>query len=206
MGYIKFFEAFDSDHRAIYCDLSNKIFEDHDSCKTIKRKRIVGSNSTNIEGQNYIEYIYIYQHMQHQNIFQRLEELLHKTRSRLPQNKSAIDKLNEIDKFITITMLKVEMQQCKKKDQVLWTPKVYQLNLQIPAEKRSNEIKRKMDDTNIAFIESNSSGLNASLQYAIKEHNIICKNSIQNKNEYLENLVKDLQERTNSEHVTIKQI
>jgi hypothetical protein len=154
MGYIWFYEAFDSDHRAIYCDLSNKIFEEGDRDETSQREIMVSSNSTNIEGQNYIESIY--QQMQHHNIFERSKALLHKTRNQLPQNESAIDALNEIDKFITIT-----------------------------------------NDTR---------GLNASLQYAIKEHNKLCKNNTNDRNEYMEKLVEDLRERNNSKHVTIKQI
>jgi hypothetical protein len=53
VGYVKFHEGFDSDHRAIFCDLSKDIM--------LKQRqpqeqliRLVGTNSTNTEGTNYV--------------------------------------------------------------------------------------------------------------------------------------------------------
>jgi hypothetical protein len=43
-GYVRFHEALDSDHRAIFCDISNNIFKTHIPDK-VEQIRMVGSNS-----------------------------------------------------------------------------------------------------------------------------------------------------------------
>jgi hypothetical protein len=55
---MKFHECFDSDHRGIFCDLSKEILNIKEVLPNLDRVRIVGSNSTNKEGEKYIRYIY----------------------------------------------------------------------------------------------------------------------------------------------------
>jgi hypothetical protein len=56
-GYVRFNDGFDSDHRAIFCDISHEIITDTTMLRD-KRKRIIGSNSTNKEGERYIRHLY----------------------------------------------------------------------------------------------------------------------------------------------------
>jgi exonuclease III len=51
IGYAKFNEALEGDHRAIFCDLNKKIF-DKDIIDHPPRMQTVGTNSTNQEGTN----------------------------------------------------------------------------------------------------------------------------------------------------------
>jgi hypothetical protein len=57
-GYVQFNECFESDHRAVFCDLSKLLFEDNTPNDNVERKRLVGTNCTNKEGTNYINQIY----------------------------------------------------------------------------------------------------------------------------------------------------
>jgi hypothetical protein len=50
IGYLAFNDGFDSDHRAIYADISPKIL-DYESPITEPKIRLVGSNSTNVESE-----------------------------------------------------------------------------------------------------------------------------------------------------------
>jgi hypothetical protein len=56
-GYVQFNEGFDSDHQAIFCDISHNIITDTTMIRK-KQKRIIGSNSTNKEGEGYIRHLY----------------------------------------------------------------------------------------------------------------------------------------------------
>jgi hypothetical protein len=128
MGYIKFHECFDSDHRGLYCDLSQKLFQKQIPPSVI-RTRVVGSNSTNAEGERYIRQLH--NHLQSNNIFQKSESLLEQSRVDTIDINIAINQLNKIDKIITDGMLHAENKQCKKKDPVMWTPAIQQSNLRV---------------------------------------------------------------------------
>jgi hypothetical protein len=57
-GYVQFNVCFESDHRAVFCDLSIHIFEDNTPNDNIERKRLVETYCANKEGKNYINQIY----------------------------------------------------------------------------------------------------------------------------------------------------
>jgi hypothetical protein len=76
----------------------------------------------------------------------------------------------------------------------------------IYANDRLKEIINKMDENSKSTLQANKQNLETSLNTAIREHNIICKDNAKDRSEYLEQFIEDLRERNNSEHVTIKQI
>jgi hypothetical protein len=57
VGYPPFNEAFDSDHRSIFADISHTIMENPIPIIE-KRIRLVGTNSTNKEGDRYVRHLY----------------------------------------------------------------------------------------------------------------------------------------------------
>jgi hypothetical protein len=87
-GYVRFNEGFDSDHRAIFCDISQEILTDSTTLNE-KRKRIIGSNSTNKEGERYIRYLY--RMLNKKDIFQSVESIL-KTLTETNYDSDTIDK------------------------------------------------------------------------------------------------------------------
>jgi hypothetical protein len=113
IGYIKFHECFDSDHRGIYCDISSKLFENGKSENRSTRKRLVGTNSTNYEGTQYIQQIY--RHLVNNNIITKAEDLLKQVNGGAIDQQVAINQLDRLDKSITDIMLKSEVENCKKK-------------------------------------------------------------------------------------------
>jgi hypothetical protein len=80
-----------------------------------------GSNSANQEGINYADNIN--EQFLHHNIYERSEDMLQQCKAGKYDEQNLLDKLNKMDKFITITMLNAEKQFCKNK------PPVYQSNL-----------------------------------------------------------------------------
>jgi hypothetical protein len=114
MGYIKFHECFDSDHHGIYCDLSSKLFQKTPP-PSVKRERIVGSNSTNAEGGRYIKHLHA--HLLSNNIFIKSKQLLDNSLNSTGDINLSIQQLSCIDKIITDGMLNAERTQCKKRTQ-----------------------------------------------------------------------------------------
>jgi hypothetical protein len=218
VGYLRFHECFDSDHRGIYCDLSHHIFDINNNEDNITRKRAAGSNSTNKEGSSYAHDINE-QFMKH-NIYERSEKILNDIKTGQYDSENMSYQINVMDEFITSAMINAEKKCCKKKDPVLWTPEVYQSNLRVQyyntrvkserhriyANTRLKDIIKKMDDNSKTILRNNKKHHEAALKQAIKDHNQLCKLNATNRREYLEQMVEDLRERNNSEHVTIRQI
>jgi hypothetical protein len=71
-GVVKFHEALDSDHRAIFCDISEKLFNIKEELMIIKTRQI-GTNSTNREGEKYINYIN--DQFKYHRIYEKVENL-----------------------------------------------------------------------------------------------------------------------------------
>jgi hypothetical protein len=133
VGYIRFHEAFDSDHRAIYCDISNTLLESPSNAQ-VPLRRIVGTTSTNAEGQNYIRHIDA-KFIRH-NIYSKLDAMW-LTLDSLGPNVSShnIDQLmlslNKMDTIITNTMLHAEKTQCKRRPSTMYSKTLNQSNLQV---------------------------------------------------------------------------
>lgn len=132
VGYLKFHECFDSDHRGMFCDLSNDICNQSNSTRndTSNKIRLVGSNTSNKEGEAYIRYVYKY--LLYHNIFQKTEVLKESVKYKTESSDSLIKKINTIDILITEVRLKSEKVNCRLKDNnTLWTPELLQSNLRI---------------------------------------------------------------------------
>jgi hypothetical protein len=72
VGYVRYHEGFDSDHRTMFCDISKNIMNISDKIHCDKF-RLVGTNSTNAEGETYIRYLY--KHLKNNNIFGKIQNL-----------------------------------------------------------------------------------------------------------------------------------
>jgi hypothetical protein len=84
VGYIGFHEAFDSDHRDVYCDLSKRIMS-RTRAPTDTMIRLVGTNSTNTEGTNYVQFI-DHNFKQHK-IYEKIDTIL--------QSTTIVDEINQ---------------------------------------------------------------------------------------------------------------
>jgi hypothetical protein len=129
MGYIPFYECYDSDHRGLFCDIKDSILIDNKQSANIIKKRMVGSNSTNAEGTKYINKLYT--HLLSNNIISNASNLLESIINKTHNQEAAIKQLNMLDRSVTNAMLKIEKQTCKKKEPVLWTPEIRQSNLRL---------------------------------------------------------------------------
>jgi hypothetical protein len=111
-------------------DLSETILENNCVAQP-KKLRLVGTNSTNMEGERYIRHLH--KTLTCHNIFKRLEDIATVDISQLnEEDKDALmNRINIIDKTITEQMLNAEKTTCSKKDAALWSPALYQSNLRI---------------------------------------------------------------------------
>jgi hypothetical protein len=105
----KFHECYNSDHRGIYCDLSCKLFDNAKINDKGTRKRLVGTNSTNYEGTQYIQQIY--GHLINNNIIKKTQDLLKQVKSGTFDQQVAINQLDMLDKLITDIMLKSGLEE-----------------------------------------------------------------------------------------------
>jgi hypothetical protein len=99
----------------MHCDLSPHLFDSCQNENNITHKCLVGSNSTNQEGINYTDNIN--QQFLHHNIYERSDEMLHQCNSGTYDIQQLLDKLNKMDKFITITMSNAEKKFVRKRTQ-----------------------------------------------------------------------------------------
>jgi hypothetical protein len=99
IGYIPFNECFESDHCAIYCDLDEIFFKEESKERKIIRKRLIGSNSTNIEGESYISHLY--KHPKCSNIFTKADQLTNNSYNLNINRETTMKQLNEMDTLIT---------------------------------------------------------------------------------------------------------
>jgi hypothetical protein len=121
VGYIKFHVCFDSNHQGIYCDLSKTILQQQNKNEP-QRQRLVGTNSTNYEGELYARHLH--QHSHNNNIFNKSHQLLEDIKEGRCDNETAIKQINVMDEIVTTAMLRSEVINCKKKDPSLWTPAI----------------------------------------------------------------------------------
>jgi hypothetical protein len=114
IGYVHFNEGIDSDHRAIFMDVSETILENDCTIKP-KKNRMVGTYSTN-EGERYIRHLH--NALKSHNVFNRLEDILKLDLKQLSENEknSVMEKINNIDKTVTEQMLCSEKKTCSLKD------------------------------------------------------------------------------------------
>jgi hypothetical protein len=73
VGYLKYNEGIDSDHRGLFCDISNTINDNIENITPMRKIRMVGSNSTNKEGEAYIRKLDEYYN--YHRIYEKSKEL-----------------------------------------------------------------------------------------------------------------------------------
>jgi hypothetical protein len=105
MGYIPFYECFDLDHRGLFCDIDDSIFKDCQQNSNTINKRMVGSNSTNAEGEKYVRKLYA--HLKPNNIIAKASKLLESTIENTNNQVTAIKQLDKIDASVANAMLKI---------------------------------------------------------------------------------------------------
>jgi hypothetical protein len=111
IGYTQLNEAFDSDHWAIFSDMSTTIFAQ--SLPEVSRKIcMVGTTTTNQEGINYVTYLY--DHLQQSNVYYDCHSLLLSSSQPGADIPLLAAHLNDIDETITKLMLQAEKKTCKK--------------------------------------------------------------------------------------------
>jgi hypothetical protein len=219
IGYLRFHECFDSDHRGIYCDLSNQLFNNKSSITKSVKKRMVGTNSTNYEGSNYIKQLY--EHLvTNNNIYNKSIQLLDRSKHNDVDNIQGIKMLNELDEVLTTSMLRIEKRTCKKKDPGLWTPAMKQSNLLVQywnirikatrnntnCDKRIGKILSQMDTKTRQVIINNTMSLSSAIKRALENHQKLCDNNHKNRQEYLQSIVDDLKTRNNTGHTSVTQL
>jgi hypothetical protein len=128
IGYVTFNDAFDSDHRAVFADISHSILEDPMNTAN-KRIRLVGTNSTNEEGERYM--CHLYKYLVSEDIFNKVETLYKAACERTMSADDTMTQLNKYDDIITTAMLKYEKCTCSMKDKAYWSPELEQSNLLI---------------------------------------------------------------------------
>jgi hypothetical protein len=73
---MRFHEALDSDHRAIFCDLDQNLFKKAPDPMIIKTRQI-GTNSTNREGEKYIRHIN--EQFDYHKIYEKVDNIYNST-------------------------------------------------------------------------------------------------------------------------------
>jgi hypothetical protein len=113
-----------------FCDISSTILQ-HRTPNVDNRTRVVGTNSTNKEGDNYVRYINNF--FEEHKIFEKTESLYKASLLETYEHQRNIltKQLDIIDKLVTSTMMRAEKTQCKKSDPVYWSPALVQSNLRI---------------------------------------------------------------------------
>jgi hypothetical protein len=209
IGYVRFNEVFDTDHRTIFCDISERILETNHNIET-KKVRMVGTNSTNEEGENYIRNLH--HTIQCHNIFNQVNNMYESIKNKdltTEEIQEIIHKLNIIDNIITELKLKNEKKYCAKKDPALWSPQLYQSHLRVQyinvkkkakrqrtdASKRLQNIWDKMDETTRELINNAEGTLKKQLREAIKLHQQLIMKHREIRLAYLQEKLDDLNER-----------
>jgi hypothetical protein len=186
IGYTQLNEAFDSDHRAIFSDISTTIFAQ--SLPEVSRKiRMVGTTTTNQEGIHYVTYLY--DHLQQSNVFYDCHSLLLSSSQPGADITLLAARLNDIDDTITKLMLQAEKKTCKKRHMALWTPQLEQSHLiiqywclQIKSFRQHSDIahrlhhiwQRMTPDTH-TVIHQNTLSSTAAFKKAVVNHRLILK-------------------------------
>jgi hypothetical protein len=207
-GYVKFNEGFDSDHRAIFCDISHTILH-NDHIPNSQRRRIIGSNSTNREGERYIKHLY--RNLQRHNIFEEVQRIENSIKTQnTEEDKEAIQYLsNLLDEHITKLMISAEDNTVSVKDLALWSPILAQSNLVIQywnivikgARQHTNVTKRlraitgKMNEATRTQIQRTSGSATKATRKAIKNHNRLVKEHKKHREDHLQQRVDDLNVR-----------
>jgi hypothetical protein len=221
VGYVRFHEAFDSDHRAIYCDISNSLLGPSRTVQSPLR-RIVGTSSTNAEGEQYIRHINT--NFQRHNIYNKLDHIQQSLDELgpyvLPQHiDTFMLSLNKMDLIITNTMIHAEKTQCKRRPITMYSKTLDQANLRAQYWNVLSKIQRQRLTTrdrllfiqsqltviSKAVIEANTLTPQAAFRHALAEYNSLKKHHFSLRDEHVQSTVDDLNKRNcQSQAVTVE--
>jgi hypothetical protein len=202
IGYVTFNDAFDSDHRAVFADISNSILEDPIN-KQQPRIRLVGTNSTNVEGERYIRHLHNY--LNKYDMFNKVARLEQHAKDNSKPNVEIMEKLNKYDTIITDAMIKYEKSTCSEKDRAYWSPELEQSNLfvqfwnilyksicqQFDASKRLEKICQHLDRSMKLLICDSTSPVKTALRNALKQHKELIKEHYKYREQHLQKIVDD---------------
>jgi hypothetical protein len=219
IGYIKFNEALDSDHRAIFCDIDDSILDNKVEIN-LQRTRLIGTNSTNEEGERYIRYLY--KLLNNHNVFKRAQQILEQSITCTSENEitEIKNKLNNIDKIITESMLLAEKKKCSKKYNAPYSPELHQTHLEvsywnvrikstrqhIDSSAMLNEILEEMTSETKGKITSNIESLSKAFDKALEDHKTLLAKAPELRNKYLDQLIADASEREGGPPATLKSL
>jgi hypothetical protein len=211
VGYITFHNALDSDHRAAFCDLNNTILDDDfdKNSQLEKYERLIGTNSTNNEGEKYIRYLNEY--CEYHNIYSKIQslyDLAHNTTTYDKENTLTL--LNKIDTMITTAMLTSERKNCKKKQRTMWSPPLSESHLcvefwnivnksynqQIDSTERLQHILSRLPQETIDSFRSNELNYDEATTHAINKHKQNVKNHFELRKQHLQTIIDDLNDRS----------
>jgi hypothetical protein len=128
--------------------------------------------------------------------------------------------MNKLDELITTIMLTSERKCCKRKENKLWTPELQQSNLTIQywnvmnkslrqgitAIHRLQQIFEKMNPKTQAVIRDNTKTPSAALRRAIRDHRHIMQNNAQQREDYLNKLLSEINERDSNSQTSLKSL
>jgi hypothetical protein len=220
VGYIKFHEGLVSDHRAIFCDIDESILEDVQDRKNNILERLIGTNSTNHEGEKYIREVDNF--CKYHRIYEKVDRMYNQVEEgSILDNDHIMEELDKIDELLTRGMLASEKHNCKRKPRTMWSPKLSESHLtvqlwtvadkaydqQIDATDRLNQILTRLSDDTIQKIKANTLTFKEALDESIKQHEINLKDHFKLRMEHLENLVEDYNARSETNKgLTIKSL
>jgi ribonuclease HI len=218
-GVLQYHDGFSSDHRGLFCDINHSLFENNIN-ERIPTTRQIGTNSTNKEGEKYIEFLD--NKFNEHNIYKKMKNLSQQVDiTETIDNPSLLQiEAEKLDKLITEFMLLAEKRCCKRKDVALWTPELHQsnlviqyINLQMKSSKhninidhRLQYVKHLMTQTTINRMENLKGTNDKKLQQAIKHHKELTKSNAELREKYLQQLIEDLSERDPRAKQSIKNI
>jgi hypothetical protein len=196
VGYIKFHEGLDSDHRAVFCDIDEKILESENERSNNVLERLIGTNSTNHEGGKYIRELDSF--CNYHKIYLKVNNIYNNLSKYDINNENIMTELDKLEELLTRGMLASERHNCKKKPKTMWSPKLSESHLtvqlwnvadkatnqQIDASERINQILTRLSETTQQKIINNQLPYNEALEEVVKEHEDNLRNHYKLRFEY----------------------
>jgi hypothetical protein len=177
-------------------------------------ERLIGTNSTNNEGERYIRELNEF--CEYHRINEKVDRLYQATilglqHRTLDDKEIIITALNKLDTLITQGMLASEKHNCKLKPKTLvWSPTLSNSHFviefwnivkksydqQLDASERIQHILTRLPDDIIQEIQNNDLDYEEAVQQAIQVHENNLRNHYTLRKQYLGNMVEDLNARS----------
>jgi hypothetical protein len=184
---------------------------------------MIGTNSTNEEGENYIRHLY--NKLEEHKLFSKAEELYNTIITTTNHSNEDIEKwnqqLNKMDWQITNMMLHSEKVKCVRKNSAYWSPTIQQTNILVKywqilnrsRKKKRNPFQRikqiwnTMNTDSQQIIQTNKLSIKSALRKANKEHKQAIRNHRKHRATHMDRKVADTIERgTSKQKLTLKSL